>query len=58
MESTWDLYILHSTINKKDQDQIFRPVPPNVRKIILSTNIAESSLTIPNVKYSKQIFWF
>jgi len=30
---------------------IFRPAPPRTRKIILATNIAETSLTIPNIRY-------
>ncbi|KAL1744085.1 P-loop containing nucleoside triphosphate hydrolase protein [Schizophyllum fasciatum] len=31
--------------------RIFAPNPPNTRKCILATNIAETSLTIPGVKY-------
>ncbi|KAL1673442.1 P-loop containing nucleoside triphosphate hydrolase protein [Schizophyllum commune] len=31
--------------------RIFTPNPPNTRKCILATNIAETSLTIPGVKY-------
>ena len=37
---------LHSSLPKKDQNKVF--VGEN-RKIILSTNIAETSLTIPNI---------
>jgi ATP-dependent RNA helicase DHX33 len=32
-------------------NQIFLPTPPNTRKCILATNIAETSITIPGVKY-------
>lgn len=35
------------------QHNIFRDVDADVRKIILSTNIAESSLTVPNVGHGK-----
>ncbi|KAF2804172.1 P-loop containing nucleoside triphosphate hydrolase protein [Mytilinidion resinicola] len=42
-------YLLHSTI--QGQDDVFAPVPPGCRKIILATNIAETSVTIPDVQY-------
>ena len=29
----------------------FRPAPPGIRKVILATNIAETSITIPGVRY-------
>lgn len=42
-------FILHSEVEKSQQEKIMNP--STLRKIILSTNIAESSLTIPGVKY-------
>ncbi|XP_030376802.1 pre-mRNA-splicing factor ATP-dependent RNA helicase DHX16 [Scaptodrosophila lebanonensis] len=33
------------------QAKIFEPTPPNARKVILATNIAETSLTIENIIY-------
>lgn len=32
-------------------DLAFRQTPPNERKVILSTNVAETSLTIPGIKF-------
>ena len=30
---------------------VFRQTPANERKVILSTNVAETSLTIPGIKF-------
>ena len=34
-----------------EQERIFIKKDPNVRMIVASTNVAETSLTIPNIKY-------
>lgn len=39
--------LLHSTSSREEQTRIFDPPAEGVRKIILATNIAETSLTIP-----------
>ena len=49
--SKYSIHYLHSTIPAAEQREVFRPPPPGVRRIILATNIAETSVTIPNVVY-------
>ena len=43
------LLALHAKLGAEDQNKIFQRCYD--RKIIISTNIAESSITIPDVKY-------
>ncbi|KAK3092629.1 hypothetical protein FSP39_005160 [Pinctada imbricata] len=42
---------LHSTITMEEQGEVFLSPTDGVRKVILSTNIAESSITVPDIKY-------
>ena len=44
------IFMLHSAIPLMQQE-VFSPLPSGVRKIILSTNIAETSVTIPEVAF-------
>uniref|UniRef100_A0A4W6FL00 ATP-dependent RNA helicase TDRD9 n=1 Tax=Lates calcarifer TaxID=8187 RepID=A0A4W6FL00_LATCA len=45
------VYPLHSTVTLEEQNGVFLFPVPGYRKVILSTNIAESSVTVPDVKY-------
>lgn len=45
------VFPLHSKLTLKDQRRIFQPLTPGARKIILATNIAETSVTIDDVVY-------
>ena len=40
------LYKLHSNVSPQEQQLVFRPPPPGKRKVVFSTNIAETSVTI------------
>lgn len=41
---------LFSRLSNKDQNKIFNP-EGSVRRVILATNVAETSLTVPRIKY-------
>ncbi|KRZ59423.1 putative ATP-dependent RNA helicase DHX37, partial [Trichinella nativa] len=42
---------LYSLMESKKQARIFEPIPEGCRLCIISTNVAETSITIPNVRY-------
>lgn len=44
-------HTLYAAADPKSQMDIFTPVSEGTRKIIISTNIAETSITIPGIKY-------
>ena len=47
----YNLFVLHSNMQTCDQKKVFKPSPQGTRKIILSTNISETSITIDDVVY-------
>ncbi|WP_447729766.1 ATP-dependent RNA helicase HrpA [Pseudoxanthomonas suwonensis] len=40
---------LYARLSAKDQDRVFNPGPQ--RRIVLATNVAETSLTVPRIRY-------
>ena len=42
---------LYSQLQTKDQLRVFKTPPENARLIVLATNVAETSLTIPGIRY-------
>lgn len=51
----FDLIPMHSSISAKDQKRAFIPSKPGCQKIIISTNICETSVTIPDCVCGKCI---
>ncbi|KAG7203525.1 hypothetical protein KM043_013578 [Ampulex compressa] len=49
--SSYVIIPLHSQLPREDQRKVFDSVPPGTTKIILATNIAETSITINDVVY-------
>uniref|UniRef100_A0A671TJ59 RNA helicase n=1 Tax=Sparus aurata TaxID=8175 RepID=A0A671TJ59_SPAAU len=47
------LYVLplYSLLAPEQQAKVFRPPPPGTRLCVIATNVAETSLTIPGIKY-------
>lgn len=46
-----ECFPLHSQLSSTEQKRVFRPVDPSRMKVVLATNIAETSITIPDVRY-------
>lgn len=42
---------IYANLPSDMQSKIFEPTPPGARKVVLATNIAETSLTIDGIKY-------
>ncbi|KDQ06599.1 hypothetical protein BOTBODRAFT_49315 [Botryobasidium botryosum FD-172 SS1] len=42
---------MYAALSPHQQSLAFRPTPPNTRKCVIATNIAETSITIPGIRY-------
>ena len=47
----WIILPLHSNLSVEDQDKVFDVPPEGVRKCVVSTNIAETSVTIDGIRF-------
>ncbi|XP_054842559.1 3'-5' RNA helicase YTHDC2 [Eublepharis macularius] len=47
----FQVFMLHSNMQTSDQKKVLKTSPPGIRKIILSTNIAETSITVNDVVF-------
>lgn len=43
------LYPLYGRLSKEEQERVFTPTPPGMTKVVVSTNIAETSVTIDGI---------
>ncbi|XP_014214500.1 probable ATP-dependent RNA helicase DHX34 [Copidosoma floridanum] len=50
-DNNWIILPLHSTLSIAEQDKVFGYAPDGVRKCIVSTNIAETSITIDGIRF-------
>lgn len=42
---------LYGALTPELQSKVFEQTPPKTRKVVVSTNIAETSITVPNIRY-------
>lgn len=50
-DSSMCILPLYASMPSTQQSLVFEPVPKEVRKIVVGTNIAETSLTIPGIRF-------
>ena len=46
-----NVVLLFAALPPEEQMKVFEPTPPGTRKVVLATNIAETSLTINGIRY-------
>jgi ATP-dependent RNA helicase DHX57 len=47
----FEILPLHANLSPQEQTRVFKPVPAHIRKIVVATNVAETSITIEGVVY-------
>lgn len=47
---------MHGSLSNNEQLRAFQSSPVGVRKVVVATNIAETSVTIPGIVYGKISF--
>ena len=55
--SNVDLYVLHGSMPLAEQDAALAPAPSGRRKVVLSTSVAETSLTVEGVRVVVDAGW-
>lgn len=50
VDASTRVFPLHGQLSPEIQDMAIRPVPPGMRKVVLATDIAETSLTIEGIE--------
>lgn len=53
LSQDFEVMALYAAMPPDEQLKVFSPMRPGVRRFILSTNIAETSVTISGIKYGK-----
>lgn len=48
--SNLELYPLYGRLSKEEQEEVFTPTSPGKTKVVVSTNIAETSITIDGIR--------
>jgi ATP-dependent helicase HrpA len=47
----WDVLPLYARLGRAEQSRVFDPRRQQARRIVLATNVAETSLTVPGIRY-------
>ena len=47
----WYVLPLHGELPAEEQDRAFAPAPEGKRKVVVATNVAETSVTIPGIRF-------